>query len=133
MTIQTDEIVLSKGFCIPAFESDTDVTVGDGKVAFTVPAFMDGMNLTDVIASVHTPGSGSGTVDIQIRRRRSGSDVDVLSTKITIGTGEYNASDGVVNTSNDDLQTGDQLYGDVDATTSTAPKGLSITPVARKP
>jgi len=133
MAIQTEEIILTKAYGIAPFESDQDVTVGDGKVAFTVPSFMNGMDLIDVIASVHTPGSGSGTTDVQLRRRRSGSDVDMLSTKVTIGTGEYNAADGVVNTSNDDLQTGDQLYTDVDAVTSTAPKGLSITPVARKP
>jgi len=38
------------------FESDIDVAVGNGTKAFTIPASMDGMNLSDVVASVHTKG-----------------------------------------------------------------------------
>jgi hypothetical protein len=132
VAIQTDEIVLAKGFCITVFESDASVMVGDGKVAFTVPSFMDGMNLIDVVASVHTKGI-TGSTDVQIRRRRAGSDVDMLSTKITIGD-EFFASDEAVNTSNDDLATGDQIYIDIDAVHSgTSPKGLSAVLTFKKP
>lgn len=106
-------------------ESDTAVAVADGKVAIPIPPSLNGMNLVTATATVHTQGV-TGTTDIQLRRRRSGTDVDMLSTKITIGA-EYHASDGVINTSNDDVATGDQIYVDVDAIHSgTAPNGLSV-------
>lgn len=107
------------------FESDIDVATGDGVVGFAVPANMDGLELKAALAAVHTKGV-TGTTDVQIRRRRAGADVDMLSTKITIGD-EWYAADGVINTSNDDLSTGDMLFVDVDAVHSgTAPKGLSV-------
>lgn len=121
-----------KGVCIAQVESDTDVAVADGKIAFTVPMSLDGMNLVDVIASVHTKGV-TGTTDVQIRRRRGGSDADMLSTKITIGD-EWFASDEVIDGNNDDILDGDQIYIDVDAIHSgTAPKGLSVVLTFRKP
>jgi len=107
------------------YDSDVSVATGDGKHAFTVPKSMATMVLTDVVTSVHTKGI-TGSTDIQVRRRRSGSDADMLSTKITVGD-EYFATDEVVNTSNDDVNTGDQIYIDVDAIHSgTAPLGLSV-------
>ena len=115
----------SETFGMTLFESGISVQTGDGAVAFTIPAYMNGMELIDVVASVHTKGI-TNTTDIQIRRRRAGSDVDMLSTKITIGD-EFFASDEVINTSNDDVNTGDQIYVDIDAIHSgTAPQGLSI-------
>ena len=133
MTIQTDEIILSKGFCMPSFECDTSVTVGDGKVGFSVPAEMNGMNLKSVLVSVGNAKGITGTTEVQIRRKRAGSDVDMLSTKITVGD-EWHASDGVINTANDDLQTGDVLYADIDQIHSgTAPLGLSVVCMAKKP
>jgi len=115
----------AKGFCITPFDSDDSVVVGNGTIAFTVPAAINGWDLTSAIASVHTKGV-TGTTDIQIRRRRAGSDADMLSTKITIGD-EYYAADGVINTSSDDIATGDQIYIDVDAIHTTAPLGMSVT------
>jgi len=68
----------------------------------------------------------TGTTDIQIRRRRAGADADMLSDKLTLGD-EYYVSDETINTDNDDVQTGDQIYVDVDAIHSgTAPLGLSV-------
>lgn len=121
-----------KGVCIVPFESDADVATGDGKVAFTVPLSMNGMNLVDALASVHTQGI-TGTTDVLVRRRRAGSDAEMLSTEITIGA-EYFASDGVIDGTKDDIATGDQLFVDVDAVHSgTAPKGLSVVLTFRKP
>jgi len=108
------------------YPSDIDIEIANGFIAFTVPLLMNGLDLTDAIASVHTLGSGSGTTNVQIRRRRAGADVDMLSTLITIDYDEYNVSDGVINTSNDDIATGDQIYVDVDQLPTTPPKGLSI-------
>lgn len=121
-----------KGFCLPVFESDISVSTGNGTVAFTVPSTLNGWNLVDATASVHTKGV-TGTTDVMIRRRRAGSDADMLSAAITIGD-EWFASDGTINTSNDDVNTGDQIYIDVDAVHSgTAPLGLSISCVFRLP
>ena len=100
--------------------------------AFTIPPTFDGWNLIDAIASVTDKGI-TGTTDVQVRRRRAGSDADMLSTKITIGD-EFFAADGVINESNDDVNTGDQIYVDVDAIHSgTAPNGLSVNLVFRLP
>ena len=113
------------GFCIAIFQSDVSVATGNGKVAFTVPAFMNGMDLTAAIASVHTQGI-TNTTDIIIRRRRGGSDVDMLDGPITIGA-EFFAADGSIDPVNDDVLTGDQIYVDVDAVHDTPPLGLSVT------
>jgi hypothetical protein len=107
-------------------ESIIDVAVGDGTIAFTVPPLLNGYNLVGVLASVHTLGAGTGATTIQLRRRRAGANVDMLSTRITIDPTEYYAEDGVVNTSYDDLQTGDQIYVDIDQLPTTPPKGLGI-------
>ncbi len=122
----------TKDVCVNVVDSDTDVATGDGVIAYTVPSSLSGMNLVNVVCSVHDQGV-TGTTDVQVRRRRAGSDVDMLSTRVTIGA-EYYASDEVINTSNDDLSTGDQIYIDVDAIHSgTAPKGLSVTLEFRLP
>lgn len=107
------------------FESDTSVSIAEGRGALTIPAIYNGYSLTAAIATVHTKGI-TGTTDVAVRRRRAGSDVEMLSTVITIGN-EFFAADGVINTSNDDVATGDQIYVDVDAIHSgTAPLGLSV-------
>lgn len=107
------------------FLSTSSVDIGNGVQALTIPSHLNGKNLTHALASVHTKGV-TGTTDVQIRRRRVGSDADMLSTKITIGD-EYFVADGTINTSYDDVATGDQIYIDVDAVHSgTAPMGLSI-------
>lgn len=111
---------------ITPVDSSTNVAVGDGTLFGTIPFWLDGYELFDVTASVDTPGATSGTTDVQVRRSRAGADADMLSTKVTLGVGEYTASDGVVDTANDDVQTGDGIFVDVDAINGTAPKGLSV-------
>ncbi len=106
-------------------ESDVAVAVADGKAGFAINDALNGMNLIDVLAAVHDKGI-TNTTDIQVRRRRAGANVDMLSTKITIGD-EFYTSDEVINGANDDVATGDIIYADVDAVHSgTAPNGLSI-------
>jgi len=106
-------------------DSDVDVAVADGKVAWNVPALYNGWVITAAVASVYAKGVTS-TTDIQIRRFRAGVSADVLSTKITIGD-EYFAADGVIDTDYDDLATGDMFFIDVDQVHSgTAPKGLFV-------
>jgi hypothetical protein len=61
--------------------------------------------------------SGTGVPTIQIRNVTDA--VDVLSTRLTIDSGETDSSTAaapaVINTSNDDVATGDQFAIDVDA------------------
>jgi hypothetical protein len=120
------------------FGATTDVTTGDlaGGIAWAVPALYTGWNITQVESNVVTAGT-TGTTDIQLRRIRGGSSADVLSTKSTIDTTETSSATGatasVVNTSNDDLVTADLLVVDVDAVSTTKPKGLTVTVTIEKP
>lgn len=110
---------------IAPFESSAAVTVGNGEVAIPISEDLNGFDITDVLVTVHDKGI-TGTTDVQIRRRRAGVDSDVLTTKVTLGD-EFYASDGLVDSGNDDLATGDVLYVDVDAIHSgTAPNGMSV-------
>jgi len=123
--INDDGDFAKREIALTLFESDASVEVEDGKVAIPIPTNLNGFNLINVLATVHTKGI-TGSTDVQIRRRRSGSDVDMLSTKITIGD-EFYSTDEVINTANDDIATGDNLYIDVDSIHSgTAPLGLSV-------
>jgi uncharacterized repeat protein (TIGR01451 family) len=117
----------SGGVGIPVYESNEAVEIGDGTLPFVVPDKLDGKNLIYAIAGVGTPGSAN-TTDIQIRRVRAGTPVDMLSTKVTVGVGEYFAADGVVNASYDDVLEGDLIYVDRDAV-GTGVYGLTITVV----
>ncbi|MBL0732248.1 MAG: hypothetical protein JJW03_05275, partial [Desulfosarcina sp.] len=118
-------------------ESDTVTAVADGKQFFSVPASWVGFELKDVTASVHDLNSAaSGTTDIQIRRVRGATAVDMLTATtglVTIAYDAYTASDGTVNTANDELALGDKIFVDVDAITTAAQKGLSVTAIFRLP
>jgi len=115
----------AKFITISPFGSDIDIRIQDGQIAFTAPDKMAGLNLTDVLVSVHTPGTGSSTTNIQVRRRRAGTDEYMLSTPVTLDVDDYFEDDGVVDTSYDDVAKGDQIYVDVLAVPTSVPKGLS--------
>jgi hypothetical protein len=110
------------------------ISTGDGKAFTRIPATLSGTDLVNVAAALGT-ASSSGLPTIQLRRKRAGVDVDMLSTKITIDVNETDggtttasgasATPASINTSNDDLQTGDQIYVDVDVA-GTGAKGLIV-------
>jgi hypothetical protein len=108
-----------------AFAPDETCATGDGAAMIPIPAGLNGMNLVEARAHVVTAGT-TNTMDIQIRRKRSGSSVDMLSTKITVNSTELFASDGVINASNDDVATDDQIFIDVDAVHTTPAVGLVV-------
>lgn len=123
--------------------SGTNCAVGDGVYAFRVPSDMNGMNLIGVGAGVVTAGT-TGTTDIQLRRLRDTAGTprtrtaaDMLSTKLTIDSAEVDsetaATAAVIDTSYDDVQTGDLILVDIDAVSTTAPKGLSVSLVFALP
>lgn len=123
--------IVTKEVTILVFDDSQNVAVADGAgdVFYRIPSTFDGMNLVAVAAQVQTAGT-TGTTDVQIARTRSGSTVDMLSTKLTIDSTEIGtltaATPAVINTSNDDVQTGDQIRIDVDAVSTTPPKGLVV-------
>ena len=109
-------------------DADALPAPGDGKFYFPVPASLNLHNLISVVTSISTVSS-SGLVTVAIRRDRGGSVVDMLSTSCTIDEGEKTsltaATAVVINSSNDDLATGDWLIFDLDAA-GTGAKGLGI-------
>jgi hypothetical protein len=116
------------------FGFTTDLATGDGKAYCVIPAALGGMDLVRVHARVITAGT-TGTSDFQIHNLTQA--VDMLSTKITIDSGETGsdtaATPPVIDGSNDDVATNDVLRIDVDAISTTAPKGLIITMEFRLP
>jgi hypothetical protein len=92
------------------------------------------MNLVEVHAEVITAGT-TGTTDIQIHNVTQAA--DMLSTKITIDSAETGsdtaAAAAVIDTANDDVATNDVIRVDVDAISTTAPKGLIVSLVFQLP
>lgn len=110
------------------YDKAAPVQVVDGRAYFIVPAGYNGHDLTALTARVITAGT-TGTTDIQIHNVTRGQ--DMLSTKLTIDSGgtssETAATPYVINTSNDHIANGDLLRIDIDAVSTTAPKGLLLT------
>lgn len=112
--------------CLVVFGSTTNVAVGNGVSAIPIPEDLNGMALSTALANVYTPGT-TGTMTIQIRRSRAGSDVDMLTSKITLTTGTiYYAISNMVDSANRNVLTGDKIYADVDTVHTTPAKGLSV-------
>ena len=114
---------------ITADLATTSLTTGDGKGwYYRVPAKITGYNLIGVAAACNV-ASSSGTPTFQIRRKRSGSDVDMLSTSLTIDANETDSSTAaaaaVINGSNDDVTTADRIYFDCDVA-GTGCQGVTI-------
>ncbi len=112
---------------VQVVDAATDTATGDGKAFFRIPEELNGMNLTGVAMSVYTAGT-TGTTDVQLRNKTDTQ--DMLSTKLTIDSGETDtstaATPAVINTTYDDVVTGDILAVDVDAVSTTKAKGLYI-------
>lgn len=112
---------------IQVFDGATDTVTGDGKFYFTIPEEINGMNLVGVHAAVVTAGT-TNTTDIQIANVTDS--VDMLSTKLTIDSGETSsataATAAVIDTTKDDVVTNDLLRIDVDAVSTTPAKGLIV-------
>jgi hypothetical protein len=119
---------------ITAVEYTTDCEVGDGAAYFTCSELINGMNLVAVHARCITAGT-TGTMDIQIHNVTDA--VDVLSTKLTIDSGETGsdtaATAAVINSASDDADTNDLWRIDIDAVQTTAAKGLIITMIFELP
>jgi hypothetical protein len=114
------------------------LTTGNGKFYFHVPSTLNGFDIVDVHAEVITAPVGS-TIIIQLRNVTQ-SDVDILSTLLTIDAGETGsdtaAAAAALNTgaSRDALATNDVIAVDIDQIgSSTAGSGLIVTLICRLP
>jgi hypothetical protein len=112
------------------------ITTGDGKLYIAVPTKCNGMNLVEAVISVITK-STSGTPTVMLARGRQADAttahafVDMLSTALTIDANEFSSTyattPAVINTSNDDVLTGDLIRVDIDtAGTGTANLYISL-------
>ena len=124
-----------KNISIQVLDGATALAIGDGKAYIRIPAELNGMNIIGVAAQVIvTSSSGAPTVMITRGRQANATSdftyVDVLSTALTIDATEYDSKDAttpaVINSSNDDLATGDVIRIDVDGA-GTGTKGLQVT------
>ena len=122
-----DSVATTRVLSFEVFKAGVNTATGDGKYFFRVPADMNGMNLTGVYGLVGAAGT-TNTTDIQIHNLTD--TADMLSTKLTIDSGETNsataAAAAVIDTANDDVATGDVIRIDVDQVSSTPATGLFI-------
>ena len=114
---------------VEAFGPTTNTATGDGKKHLPIQnPNMEGMVLKAVHAYVVTAGV-TGTTDIQIHNVTDG--VDMLSTKLTIDSGETGSETAavaaVIDTDHDDVSVNDILRIDIDDISTTAAKGLYVT------
>lgn len=121
------------GFQMKIVDDLTALTTGDGAIIFCIPSDMNGMNLVDADIYV-TTASSSGLPTVQLRNITDS--VDMLSVKITIDATEYTSYTAVtaptINTSYDDVATGDLIAVDVDVA-GTGTKGLGVILVFQNP
>lgn len=122
------ESFTDRGIQCIIFNFTRDVSVGDGRFYFHIDERLDKLNLIDAHAEVVTAGT-TGTTDIQIANVDLG--VDILSTKLTIDSGETGsdtaAIPAVINKANAKVRLNQVLRIDVDATATTPAKGLIVT------
>ncbi len=113
-----------RGFNVNAIAATVDVTVADGHAYVgPLPACVNGMNLINPAADTITAGVTNATT-IQVHNVTDA--VDMLSANISIASTTTHGT-GTVDTGHDDVATGDMLRIDVDAISTTAPKGLFVT------
>lgn len=120
-------------FEVKVFSDDNVVATGDGKFSFIIPTARNGYNLVEIAAYVSTVSS-SGAVSVAIYNVTDSH--DVLSVNVTIDANEkssYTAATApTIDTSYDDVATGDELRIDVDGA-GTGAKGLTVVFTFQKP
>ena len=131
----TDSVLAIKRVVgIQVVDTATNTATGDGKAFFRVPSVMNGYNLIGVAMSVYTAGT-TNTTTVQIRNITQAA--DMLTTRITIDSAEVDSSTAaapaVIDTSNDDVATGDRIAIDVDAIHTTPAKGLFVEMIFQAP
>ena len=105
---------------------------GDGKAYFPrIPSYLNGWNIIEVAANIV---AGTALVTIQIHNLTQ--TADILTTLLTIDANEKDSKDAaaaaVIDTGEDDLQTGDRLRIDIDGA-GTATTWLDVQFTAQLP
>lgn len=119
----------SQAVSVMAFGPGDTVISGNGAAGFAyrVPPTLDNTVLSYVAAHCETAGNGNTVIQI----RNATAAVDMLSTSITLGSGEVdsteNAAQPVINTSNDVVSAGDKIYFDFDSVPGTPPEVIIVT------
>lgn len=120
----------TKTVVLKVYNEASAIASGDGKMYFTVPAALNGMNLVSCGGHLYTAAT-SGVVGVQIANVTSA--VDMLSSGRIL---EWDATEkdtataaassvAVIDTAADGVATGDELRVDIDAPASGA-KGLEV-------
>jgi len=107
---------------ILATSTEEDLETGNGKAYYRIPASLDGYRLHSVSAGLYA-ASSSGEPEFMIRNATQA--VDMLSTAGSFAEGAKTSTDAVVNASNDEVATADQIVIDVDVA-GTGAKGLFV-------
>lgn len=119
-----------KTVSVVLFGPTEDVETGDGIVYLPITPSLNGKSLTFVHSQAVTAGT-TGLTSVQLTRIRSGSPASMLSTVCSIDSAETGSNTAamaaVINGSNDDLASYDQIRFDVTATATTKAKGLTVT------
>ena len=117
----------------PIFGAAETITTGDGKAYITIPPGINGFNLKTLQIEIDVK-STSGALSFMIARGRRATPTsdytyaDILTTAITIDQNEYSSATAAayaIDTSKDDLQTGDKLRIDCDGA-GTGAKGATL-------
>jgi hypothetical protein len=110
------------------FDFAVPVSSGDGKYYIHVPPGLNGFNLSYCHAEVMTAGTTNPT---QVQIYNVTDAADMLTTKMTIDSAETGSDTAatayVIGTAVDDVATNDVLRIDIDAVSTTPPKGLVVT------
>ena len=127
-----NSVFFNRTVIIKVLPDTLDSYIGDGISFLTVPVALDGLYLSGVSgelgAHVYTAGT-TGTTDVMLYNLTQA--VDMLSTAITIDSGETDSSTAatapVVDTDNNQVSTADVIRFDIDAiSTGSAAKGLEV-------
>jgi len=128
VVVQGNDTRLKKPLIVPMLLTDEALTATTFTAGVLVPTELEGYDITAVLGSLYTR-STSGPVTLTLWRRRDDVSVEVLSADISIADTVNHASNGTINTSNDDLQAGDFLYAEcTGAGTGAFGGSLSVTP-----
>lgn len=124
---------LKRVIILKVLEDTESLITGDGQINVVIPSTLNGMNLIEAHAHVYT-ASSSGKPTIAVYNATDSH--DMLSTNITIDANETDSKDAatkpVINTSYDDVATGDVIRIDVDVA-GTGTKGLEVRLTFQKP
>ena len=123
----------SKNIIIDFIPIDEVLATGNKQACFVVPPDLNGMNIVEV--GFHVFGtSSSGLPTVQLNNATQAA--DILSTALTIDVSELDSKDAttpaVIDTAQDDLQTGDEICVDVD-TAGTGTDGGQVRIKAQTP